>query len=296
MGYSEVMNNKVNFLIIGTQKAGTTSLYQYIRQHKDIYFSDLKEVTYFVQDELYAKGEEYYHSFFQNYDGEKVVASAYVHMLPCIKCPERVKKYNPDMRFIVMLRDPIKRAYSAYNYAIKNGWENKKNSFEETIGLEKNRVENEEYNLMYFENGQYYKHIKRWQESFPKENFLLIKDTDLKNNSEEVLKKIFLFLGIGDYSARIDVSKEFNRAGVVHSSLLQSFLTNKNLFVKKMLGRLLPAKLRVWIRVNVIRKVIQFNQIDKENTKLEESRYNAMKILFQEDAKNLKNELEIELF
>ncbi len=261
-----MVNNKVNLLIIGTQKAGTTSLYQYIRQHEDIYFSDVKEVTYFVEDELYKKGEGYYQSFFQKYNGESVVASAYVHMLPCTKCPERVRKYNPNMKFIVMLRDPINRAYSAYNFAIKNGWENKKNSFEETIGLEKNRVEKEEYDLMYFENGQYYKHIKCWQESFPKENFLLIRDTELKNNSEEVLKKIFLFLGIRDCSARIDVSKEFNRAGVARSSLLHSFLTNKNLVVKKILGCLLPAKLRVWIRMNVIKKIILFNQIDKENT------------------------------
>ena len=106
---------KVNLLVIGTQKAGTTSLYEYIRQHPDIYFSDVKEVTYFVEDALYSKGEDYYHSFFTKIENEKIIASSYVHMLPCKKCPGRVKEYNPDMKFIVMLREPVSRAYSAYN-------------------------------------------------------------------------------------------------------------------------------------------------------------------------------------
>ncbi len=290
-----MVNNKVNLLIIGTQKAGTTSLYQYIRQHEDIYFSEIKEVMYFAKDELYAKGEDYYHSFFQKHNGESIVASAYVHMLPCVKCPDRVRKYNPDMKFIIMLRDPVERAYSAYNYAIKNGWEDKRNSFEETTKLEKERVKNKEYSLMYFENGQYHKHIKYWQKYFPKDNFLLIKDAELKNCPADVLKKIFLFLGVKDYSGMIDMSKEFNKAGTVRSRFLQSFLLKQNSHVIKLLGGILPSQLKVWIRKNILTKIIRFNMIDKENTALEESRYAAMHVLFQDDIKNMKDEFGIEL-
>ena len=69
------MKRKVNLLIIGAQKAGTTSLYQYIKQHPDVYFSEIKEITYFVVDKYYQKGIEYFHSFFSKYNNEKIIAS-----------------------------------------------------------------------------------------------------------------------------------------------------------------------------------------------------------------------------
>jgi len=287
------MNKKVNLLILGTQKAGTTSLYEYIRQHTDIYFSDVKEVTYFVEDDLYKKGEEYYHSFFMNVINEKIIASAYVHMLPCKKCPQRVKQYNPDMKFIVMLREPVSRAYSAYNYAIKNGWEDENNSFEDTIELEKDRIKKEEYDLMYFENGMYYKHIKYWQEFFPKENFLLIKDSDLKNNVSDVLQKIFAFLEI-DETQNIDTSKEYNKAGVVRFKWLQKFLLDKDSTIKKLIGNLLSTKLKVWIRANILKKIYAFNQVDKKNSSLNKNTIEKFKNIFAEDSKRLKKEFGID--
>jgi hypothetical protein len=287
------MNKKVNLLILGTQKAGTTSLYEYIRQHHDIYFSDVKEVTYFVEDKLYQKGEDYYHSFFTKVTNEKIIASAYVHMLSCKEAPLRVKQYNKDMKFIIMLREPVSRAYSAYNYAIKNGWENEKNSFEDTITLEPERIKNKQFDLMYFENGMYYKHIKRWQEYFPKENFLLIKDTDLRNDPKEVLKKVFQFLNI-ENDENIDTSKEFNKAGVVRSKILQSFLLKKDSTFKSMVGRLLSRNLRVWVRANVLKKIYQFNQIDQHYNELDENLKNKLSEYFRSDLKALKDQFEIE--
>ena len=57
-------SGKVNTMIIGVQKTGTTSLYEYMRQHSEVCFSEIKEITYFVDDEFYEKGESYLHSFF----------------------------------------------------------------------------------------------------------------------------------------------------------------------------------------------------------------------------------------
>jgi hypothetical protein len=286
------VNKKVNLLIIGTQKAGTTSLYEYIKQHNDIYFSDVKEITYFVEDDQYKKGEEYYHSFFTKVDSEKIIASAYVHMLPSKKAPKRVKEYNSDMKFIVMLRNPVDRAYSAYNYAIKNGWEDANNSFEDTIALEKERIENEQFDLTYFYNGMYSQHLEYWQKYFPKENFLLIKDTELKNNASEVLVKVFEFLGI-DTQQQIDTSKEFNKAGVVRFKFLQSFLLKKNSYIKKFLGSLMPRKVKVWIRANILKKVYQFNQVDKKNKEMDKELYLSIGNILKKDLESLKNDFNI---
>jgi len=287
------MNRKVNLLILGTQKAGTTSLYEYIRQHTNIYFSDVKEVTYFVNDELYRLGEDYYHSFFSRVKSEEIIASAYVHMLPCRKCPERVRDYNPDMKFIIMLREPVDRAYSAYNYAIKNGWEDIRNSFEDTLFLEKERLKEEKYDLTYFENGKYHKHIKHWMSFFPKENFLLIKDTELKGSPKEVLEKIFSFLGIENQANSIDTSREYNKAGVVRSKRLQAFLLNKNSKIKKIVGTLLPREYKVWIRANILKKIYSINQIDKENRKLPLSSRRKIEKVFEQHNSNLRKEFGI---
>jgi hypothetical protein len=286
------MNRKVNFLILGTQKAGTTSLYEYIKQHNDIYFSDVKEVTYFSQSKLYKKGEDYYHSFFSKVNNEKIIASAYVHMLPCSECIQRVKKYNPNMKFVIMLRDPIDRAYSAYNYALKNGWENKNNSFEDSIKLELNRVKNEKYDLMYFENGLYHKHIKGWQKHFPKEKFLLIKDTDLRDNVNDVLNEIFVFLELKKTNS-INTSKEFNKAGVVHSKILQAFLLKKNSVSKKIIGFLFPRSIKVWIRANILKYIYKFNQADKKNIEMSIATRENLKKYFKNDLSRLENEFNI---
>lgn len=287
------MARKVNLLILGTQKAGTTSLYEYIKQHPDLYFSDVKEVTYFVEDELYNKSEDYYHSFFTKVSNEKIIASAYVHMLPCKKAIKRVKEYNPNMKFIIMVRDPVSRAYSAYNYAIKNGWEDENNSFEDALSLEKERIKNEEYDLMYFENGMYYKHIKSWQQDFAKENFLIIKDTELRDNPKDVLEKIFNFLDI-DHRNDIDTSQEFNKAGIVRSKILQSFLLKKDSSLKKYIGLLMPRTLKVWIRANLLKKIYSFNQVDKKNIPINTSIKNALDIHFKKDLELLKREFDIE--
>lgn len=274
----------VNLLIIGAQKAGTTSLYHYLKQHPEIYFSEVKEVTYFVNDELFEKGDDYYHSFFPKYNEEKIKASAYVHMLPSEKAPQRVFDYNPNMKFIVMLRDPLERAYSAYNYALKNGWEDKNVNFEQALELEPERIKNEAFDLTYFYNGLYNKHLKCWQQYFPQENFLLIWDTDLRSEPKEVLGKICEFLNIGN-KENIDVTKEFNKAGRVRFKGLQKFLLSKNSVIKKSSGKLIPRSKRVWIRSNIISKLYSFNHVNNLNPQLNLELKKKLELYFKNDSK-----------
>ncbi len=110
-----------------------------MNQHPEIAFSRVKEVTYFVDDHLYAKGPAYYHSFFPAADHDSKIVSGYVHMLACQKAPERVRKYNPDMTFIVLLRNPVHRAWSAYQDARQMGWEKDGVSFSDALSAEDQR-------------------------------------------------------------------------------------------------------------------------------------------------------------
>ncbi len=294
------MKEKVNLLIIGTQKAGTTSLFYYLNQHPDIYFSEVKEVIYFANDEHYKRGEKYYHSFFPKLKGQKIVASSYVHMLPNPKCAERVKNYNPEMKFIVMLRDPIKRAVSAYNYAINNNWEDKELSLMDAFDIEPKRLAspNPNYDLTYFYNGLYYQHLSHWFEYFPRQNFLITKDTDLRTHSKEVFQKIFDFLEIGK-DVEIDTSKNYNEAVEVRSRFLQGMFITNNPIIIKTLRAILPRSAKLWMLTKFLPWLRSLNSkaVTKPNPSKAISKQQVIdekiKAYFSEDTLKLKQELNI---
>ncbi len=291
------MKGKVNLLIIGTQKAGTTSLFYYLNQHPDIYFSEVKEVIYFSNDEHYKRGEKYYHSFFPKLKGQKVIASSYVHMLPNPKCPQRVKEYNPEMKFIVMLRDPMKRATSAYNYAIKNNWENQNNSLVDAFNKEPERLAagSPNYDLTYFYNGLYFKHLTHWFEFFPKENFLLLKDSDLRTNPKQILSRIFDFLAI-DKNVEIDASKNYNEAVEVRSKYLQSLLITDNKIIIKTLRTILPRSAKLFVLTKFLPWLRELNVTKISNPNESQSVVVSTDLMlhyFEEDSEKLNQKLNI---
>src|SRR5689334_24604680 len=111
--------NKVNFFIIGAQKSATTSLYNYLSEHPDIFMPQVKENHFFVDDRIYKKGIAHFHKYYKSYSNEKLIGGAYVHMLSSKEAPERVYHYNPDAKFLIMLSNPIDRDYFDYNFVIK---------------------------------------------------------------------------------------------------------------------------------------------------------------------------------
>jgi len=249
---------KVNTLIIGAQKAGTTSLYEYMRQHPAIHFSKVKEVTFFVKDQYYSKGEDYYHSFFDLKSKAPIKASAYVHMLPCAKCPARVKAYNKDMKFIVLLREPWERAYSSFRYAIKNGWEKEAIDLADSVRFEKMRLESEEYDLTYLSNGKYYEHLSNWMRQFDQEKFFIATNEELQINPDLLLKRLCEFLAI-DSSFEFDTQTRYNQSATIKSELLQRLLLTKDSKIIPKIGRLLPSTLRVFIRAEIFSRLLKWN-------------------------------------
>lgn len=283
---------KANTFIIGSQKAGTTSLYRYLAQHPDVYFSEVKEVTYFVDNEHYEKGVEWYHDFFNKHSSEPIIASSFVHMLVDDNAPERLFKYNPDSKIIICLREPVSRAHSAFHYAIKNGWESEETSFEDclTRELDASTMPITRYHdRNYFHNGLYHHHINQWLKYFPREQITLVKDTDLRHQGSEVLSKIFSFLGIKNHT-EIDTSKEFNKAGKVRSKNLQKLILNKESKFKLMLRKSLPKPLRVWLLGNVVSKMESMNRVDQVNPEFDKKMFNQF---FEEDLRKLREDFGI---
>ncbi|MBN2147354.1 MAG: sulfotransferase domain-containing protein [Anaerolineales bacterium] len=103
------------FLIIGTQKGGTVALYHYLDHHPALSSPDRKEISYFSKDALYARGKHWYHSHFPLRRTAQISYEATPEYMYYPACASRIHAYNPAIRMIVLLRNPVERAFSAWN-------------------------------------------------------------------------------------------------------------------------------------------------------------------------------------
>ena len=131
-----------NFLIIGANKGGTTSLYNYLNQHPEIFMSPVKEPMFFTTVECnYTKEEkkskglsdaattiEDYQKLFRGVENEKAIGEASTAYLANPRCAKVIKKYVTDMKLISVLRHPVDRAYSNHKMYVRRGLE--KRSFD----------------------------------------------------------------------------------------------------------------------------------------------------------------------
>ena len=289
------LDKKVNLLIIGAQKDGTTSLFHYLEQHPEICFSDIKEVTYFYYDEFYSKGEKYFHSFFSDYQDKPVVVSSFVHMISSSKCPERVKQYNPHMKFVIMLREPVSRAYSAYHYAKLRGHEAHP-SFKEALLFEQKHHQAgkplKDPDIAYVDNSLYHKHITHWMQYFDASQFLLVKSDDLKNDTDATLSRILTFVG-ADATHKSDTSKAYNKAGVPRSSMVRNLIQSKGL--KKVMSKVIPSqKVKIMIRKKLLTKVWNANVKPVSVTPISTDERAFASEFFTEDLKQLQQQFGID--
>jgi len=196
------------FLIIGAAKCGTTSLYNYLVKHPHISPAIKKEVHFF--DINFSKGFEWYQTQL-NCASKKdnlLIGEASACYLFHPLAPRRIAQSFPQVKLIILLRNPTQRAFSHYRHMVRRGIE--KLNFEQAINSESQRLNgerekmlaNERYNSSnyrkhsYCTRGIYIDQIKHWMRYFPKEQFLIIKSEDLFAQPENILKQVHTFLGI----------------------------------------------------------------------------------------------------
>jgi len=204
---------KVNFLIAGVQKGGTTVLDQYLRHHPEINMANKKEVHFFDNERLFynnASAPDYdlYHSNFSDYHSEKILGEStpiYSYWKPSLK---RIFDYNPEMKLIILLRNPIERAYSHWNkekinfhsYANSQSEAVETLSFLEALQNEKQRcaivlpLQHRYYS--YIDRGLYSEQLKYILKFFPMKQLLLLKSEWLRHDTELTMEKVYQFLSI----------------------------------------------------------------------------------------------------
>ena len=211
----------LDFLVIGAQKSGTTTLFKLLSEHPDIYMPADKEAPFFTLDDLYEQGlAEYLKLYFGRAPQDKLWGKVTPHYLNDPRAPERIALALPDVKLIALLRDPAERALSQFRMSVRRGFETR--TFEQAIDtllngaeLEKARkiqVGPESERHTYIVRGEYGRLLAPFYDRFAHENILVLFTSDLNEKPYEVLEKIYTFLGIVSFLPA-SIGKKFHEGG-----------------------------------------------------------------------------------
>jgi hypothetical protein len=202
-------------MIIGAMKSGTSSLHYYLTQHPQVIAPLRKEVHYF--DLNFERGESWYRTNFgrEGQDGVNIDSSPYYLFHPLV--PQRAHALVPGTKLIVLLRDPVRRAYSHYWHERDKGREPL--SFEDAIAAEPDRIGREHERLVrgeiersaahqyfsYLARGRYAEQLGRWLQFYPREQLLILRFEDLVQDPLALTNEALAYLGLPDLgSAKLE--------------------------------------------------------------------------------------------
>jgi len=269
---------KVNAFIIGVQKAGTTSLYEWLIQHQDIYGeSALKDYPFFIDETLYSKGDTCFEDQFRDVKNEKIIISGCVDYIENPESLERIKRYNPEVKVIVLLREPEDRIRSAFNFL-------RQLAKEENDDINSAIEQDEEY----IERSLYGKKLEHLFRIFNSSNIKIIFFEELIKNPEAVIDKTISFLGL---KTKEDI-KTFNanKTKNVKFKFLNKVLFDKssNNFLRSIFKNVFSSNTRVKIR-----RAIKNLNTHKKDEFIKQELNSNYKNLLKEDLKKIEKYIQI---
>lgn len=263
-----------SFLIIGAQRAGTTSLFTHLRKHPDVgrpksadkAIDWPKELHFF--DENFWRGTDWYRSFFPlaarqraaRRRGRDLIAgesTPYYLFHPIV--PERAAAAVPEVRLIALLRNPVERAYSHHQLMFRVGHEDL--PFEEAIEAEPERLAGVEEELLkerpakdgqgrrkhhhhrhraYVSRGLYAEQLERWLAHFPREQLLVLRSEDFFARPDESYAEVFAFLGLRPWTVRKFKPRNIGSYAPIEPELrarLEARFAEPNARLARLLGR-----------------------------------------------------------
>lgn len=288
-----------NFLIVGAAKAATTTIHEYLKQHPEIFMTEDKEPCFFA---LKGKDiEKFYHPhgfdpvvnkesylrLFENAKQEKIRGESstpylflYEDTIKNIKC-DIVK--HEDVKILIVLREPVERAYSQYIMYRRELWES--NSFEEALELEEQRLKNNyHFDYAYYKRGLYAHQVEAYQNNF--KNVKVVFYEDFKKDNIASLNEIITFLGLSKFEfQKID---NRNIGGIPKSKILLKILRKKSYF-KKLFQKIIPNSKKKFIYNYVFNRNLTKAPKLNQETKIKISK------LYEADIKKLEKLLDIDL-
>lgn len=248
-----------NFFLVGASRAGTTSLWQYLVAHPDIFMPRRalaeKEPSHFCEvTPRWAtkyKERQQYLRLFDEAGTCAAVGEASTPYLVAPEVPGRLRAAYPDAKIIIVLRNPTDRAFSLYRYLCLIGGESVP-TFEKALDIERARMADAEFRrtnplwhslFEYYHSGLYSAQVARYLEAFPREQIEIILYDDLAADSLATAQRVFRFLGVApDFVPKIE---RYNESLFPFSVRLQYWLGHD--MDRSAEGRIGPVKARLFI-------------------------------------------------
>ncbi len=245
------MNNP-SFFVVGTQKAATTALHDWLVQQPDVCLPTIKETHFFSHAERFDRGLHWYQKQFPRKAGEVVMGEIDPEYMFVESAPLRLRALVSAPKIVFILRHPLERAYSHYLMSVRRGYENL--PFVDALLAEPSRlaVPNNEFamdHFSYMKRGRYCEQIERYHTVFPDAGFLYVTFEDLVGSAKggETYESICKFVGVRSAPSLANRDKKSNQSSMPKSLFLRNFLYGKSV-LKKLLGKLIrseDAKLRL---------------------------------------------------
>lgn len=245
------------FVTIGVAKSGTTSLHYALGEHPKIQLSKRKETYFFNVKSRYDGGVNYYKTMFHPCAEDEICGETTPYYLYFKEVPARVKNYIPNVKLIVMLRNPIDRAYSHfYGYLRLCKMRNQKpvaKDLKDFLKIAKEspkKVGHNHRGKNLLPAGLYGEQMERWLKYFPLEQFKIIKSEDFFENPQKIINEVFDFLGIERHPVKIKhwlktIESNKRTLGVERYSILDEetrqmlyeYYEDSNRLLYKLIGR-----------------------------------------------------------
>jgi len=283
-----------NFIISGFPKCGTTSLHYYLAEHPEIFMPKQKELHFFTNKilsrQIAGKGDKItlkthvrtfkeYSKFFSAEKTHKSVGETSPSYINYPELFDEIKKTLSTPKIIVLVRDPIKRAYSNYLHLVREGREQL--SFVEALAEEDKRKKLQFSDFWYYKfNSSYYEKLAKAKKVFPE--VLILTQEELMLNPEETLKKTYRFLEVNSKFLPTLLNKKYNPGGSYSNNIITRTIfrpsSTKN-FIKKTIS------VRPWMKdvLNSITRKYKTNPkaINKETEQ-------ELKKFFRKEVKSLE--------
>jgi hypothetical protein len=264
------------FLVIGAAKAGTTAVYEYLRQHPQVFMSPVKEPHFFALEgapiaftgpgdaesinRVGINDPNRYRALFAEASGYRARGEGSVSYLYSPRAPRRIAEQLPDVRLIAVLRDPVERAYSTYLYQVARGLE-PAGSFAEALADEPRRIAEGWHHIWHYRAmGEYGAQLARYLDVFEKDRMLICFYDDLVHDPYAFMRRVFGFVGV-DEGFRPDTRVAPGASGVPRHPLLEAVLF-RNRALKRSLRAALPERLLARVGSRLRRRTLTRPPLD----------------------------------
>jgi len=298
-----------NFIIIGAAKAGTTALYENLKKHPEVFMTEMKEPNFFSLENgsltwlegTVGKGyaENFIYNFddyldlFNDADGKVAIGEASPVYLYDPGASVSIYENFPNMKIIVILRNPAERAFSNFVHHLRINAETAKN-FEKALKLEDERIrKNWWWGFHYKQTGYYFSQLKKYFDLFPKEQIKVVIYDDWLHQPRDTFKEILGFLGVKqDFIPNLN--KKYKVSSLVKYSTVEKIIKTTDKTVK-LIRYFFPKGKREKVKRNIAGLTNKISDFNRYKPSLNQDTKSKLIKEYMDDIKKLESLTEKDL-